>query len=59
LVAEYGRITDLAAAACLGVSGVFDGATSAAVRAVQEHAHITQDGICGPLTWGVLITGAP
>ena len=59
LVAEYGRITDLAAAACLGVSGVFDGATGVAVRAVQEHAGITQDQVVGPQTWSVLLTGAP
>jgi len=59
LIAEYGRITDLAAAACQEATGVFDAATAAAVRAVQEHMHLTQDGIVGPQTWGVLITGAP
>ena len=59
LVAVYGRITDLAAAACQESTGVFDAATKASVQAVQEHAHLTQDGICGPQTWGVLVTGAP
>ena len=59
LVAEYGRITGLAAAACQECTGVFDAATKTAVQAVQEHMHLTQDGICGPQTWGVLVTGAP
>ena len=59
LVAEYGRITGLPAAAAQEPTGVFDAATKTAVQAVQEHMHLTQDGIVGPVTWGVLITGAP
>jgi peptidoglycan hydrolase-like protein with peptidoglycan-binding domain len=58
LVAEYGRITNLAAAACQESTGVFDAATKTAVQAVQEHAHLTQDGVVGKDTWSVLITGS-
>ena len=59
LIAEYGRITGLAAAAAQECTGVFDAAMKASVQAVQEHAHITADSVVGPQTWGVLITGAP
>lgn len=58
LTACYGRITGLTAAACLAQTGTFDTATEAAVKAVQAHKGLTQDGIVGPLTWGVLITGS-
>lgn len=54
----YGRINALTAAACLAETGTYDGATVAAVKAVQAHKGIIQDGICGPQTWGVLITGS-
>lgn len=55
----YGRINGLAAAACLAETGTFDGPTAAAVKAVQAHKKLTQDGIVGPQTWGVLIAGNP
>jgi N-acetylmuramoyl-L-alanine amidase len=34
---------------------VYDDATTAAVRAFQEHRGLRVDGICGPETWGRLI----
>ena len=59
LVKVYGEITDLPDAARQEVTGVFDGATAAAVRAVQAHHSLTADGIVGPQTWGLLVTGKP
>ncbi|WP_020139644.1 peptidoglycan-binding domain-containing protein [Streptomyces sp. 351MFTsu5.1] len=38
------------------VSGVFDGATAAAVRAFQNDYGIPYDGIVGPRTWAALRT---
>lgn len=58
LLGCYGRITGLAAAACLGESGTFDATTTVAVRAVQSHKGLTVDGIVGPQTWSVLIAGS-
>jgi peptidoglycan hydrolase-like protein with peptidoglycan-binding domain len=58
LTQAYGQFTDTAAAACQMVTGTFDAATVSAVKAVQEHARITADGICGKDTWSVLITGS-
>jgi peptidoglycan hydrolase-like protein with peptidoglycan-binding domain len=37
---------------------VFGPATTAAVRAVQALFGIAQDGIVGPQTWSVLVTGS-
>ena len=59
LVKVYGEITDLPDAARQEVTGVFDGATATAVRAVQAHHSLTADGIVGPQTWGLLVTGKP
>jgi len=57
LTRVYGEITGLADAAALEVTGVFDGATKTAVQQVQAHGKIAMDGIVGPKTWSVLITG--
>ena len=59
LVAAYGRFTGLPDVACQEMTGTFDAATAASLHAVQAHAGITADQICGPKTWGVLVTGAP
>ena len=59
LVHLYGQITGLADAVCQMVTGNYDAATAACVRAMQGHARITADGIAGPQTWSVLITGTP
>jgi lysozyme len=58
LIRVYGEINAITAAACIGVTGTFDGPTTAAVKAVQAHKGLVQDGICGPMTWGVLIAGS-
>jgi Putative peptidoglycan binding domain len=46
-------------AAELAADGQYGPATAAAVRAVQQHYQITIDGITGPQTWSVLLTGSP
>lgn len=42
----------------LTLTGVFDAPTVAAVKAVQKAAKVTQDGIVGPTTWKIFVTGA-
>ena len=58
LTKVYGGFTGLAEAAGLEITGIFNAATKAAVEQVQSHAKITADGVVGPHTWSVLITGA-
>ena len=36
-------------------TGVYDEATEAAVRIVQEHAGLEGNGITGPLTWDAVV----
>ena len=59
LVAAYGRFTGLPDVACQEMTGTFDAATGDNLHAVQAHAGITADRICGKDTWSVLVTGAP
>jgi len=59
LVKVYGEFTGMAEVACQETTGTFDATTAANVRAVQAHAGITADQVAGPMTWGVLVTGAP
>ena len=59
LVKVYGGFTGLAEAAALEITGVFNAATKAAVQQVQAHAKVAADGVVGPLTWSVLLTGVP
>jgi hypothetical protein len=40
------------------VDGSFGNLTLGAVKACQKAAGIAQDGVCGPVTWSVLITGS-
>jgi peptidoglycan hydrolase-like protein with peptidoglycan-binding domain len=40
-----------------GVDGIYGPATIAAVRNVQHDHGLTVDGVCGPHTWSVLVTG--
>ena len=42
----------------LAIDGAFGPNTTAAVKQVQAAAHVTVDGIVGPVTWNVLVTGS-
>jgi peptidoglycan hydrolase-like protein with peptidoglycan-binding domain len=57
LVGTIGWINNLSAAKALKypVSGAFDPATLAGVKAVQHFFGLVQDGIVGPNTWRKLI----
>jgi|HubBroStandDraft_4_1064222.scaffolds.fasta_scaffold56907_4 peptidoglycan hydrolase-like protein with peptidoglycan-binding domain len=60
LVHTTGMLDGLGGAAqSLSVDGQYGPATVAAVRQVQHHYSITFDGITGPQTWSVLLTGSP
>ena len=41
----------------VGVSGVFGPITEQQVIAFQSAAHLTADGVVGPITWQALISG--
>jgi peptidoglycan hydrolase-like protein with peptidoglycan-binding domain len=58
LVNVIGTVNGLPPASGLAEDGVFGSATAAAVRAVQAFFGIAQDGIVGPQTWSVLVTGS-
>jgi len=57
LVALAGRLNGLQAA-LIDADGAYGPKTAAGVKAVQAHYGIGQDGVCGPATWSVLLTGA-
>lgn len=57
LLFQVGHILGLPDAV-VAASGQFDADTDKAVRAIQKHYGIAQDGICGKDTWSVLLTGA-
>ena len=42
----------------LAVDGVYGAVTKSAVAAIQHAADVTVDGVVGPATWAVLITGS-
>ena len=58
LVACFGRLNNIAPAACVLQTGTFDAATMAAVKAIQASRKLTVDGAVGEFTWSVLITGS-
>ena len=58
LAGVIGNVNSLPAASNLADDGVFGSATTAAVKAVQQLFGITRDGIVGPQTWSVLVTGS-
>lgn len=58
LVKVIGLVNTLDLAACQELTGTFDAATAAAVRQVQSWHKLTADGIVGPDTWSVLVTGS-
>jgi peptidoglycan hydrolase-like protein with peptidoglycan-binding domain len=59
LAGVVGNVNHLVPAMNLAVDGIFGPATTAAIKAVQAFSGIAQDGIVGPQTWGVLVTGSP
>ena len=59
LAKVIGQINSLATAAGLATDGSYGAETVAGIKEVQGHFKLTQDGITGPETWGVLVTGAP
>jgi murein L,D-transpeptidase YcbB/YkuD len=58
LASAIGTINNLPAASGLAEDGTFGATTTAAVIAVQAFFGIAQDGIVGPQTWSVLVTGS-
>ena len=38
-----------------GITGTVDETTDEAIRAFQKDAGLTEDGVCGPLTWAALV----
>src|SRR5208337_1446426 len=58
LAGVIGTVNNLPAASNLAEDGAFGPATTAAVKAVQQLFGIARDGIVGPQTWSVLVTGS-
>jgi peptidoglycan hydrolase-like protein with peptidoglycan-binding domain len=54
-----GQLTGIASGAGLAVDGSFGSKTDQAVRDTQSRYHLSVDGVAGPNTWSVLLTGAP
>lgn len=46
-------------AAVIPADGFFGPKTEDVLKAVQGAYGLAQDGVCGPATWGVLVTGSP
>jgi peptidoglycan hydrolase-like protein with peptidoglycan-binding domain len=59
LTQVVGAVKSVADAAALTVDGSFGPVTEQALRGIQTSFGITADGVCGPHTWGALLTGAP
>lgn len=57
LAALTGGLNGIHAAAGLTVDGIYGQLTATGIRAIQQHYGIAVDGICGPQTWSVLLTG--
>lgn len=58
LASLTGSLNGITAAAGLIGDGSYGPKTEAAVRGVQAHYRIAEDGVCGAATWSVLLTGA-
>jgi peptidoglycan hydrolase-like protein with peptidoglycan-binding domain len=52
-----GGLLGIPAAAGLTVDGQYGQLTGTGIRAIQQHYGINIDGVCGPQTWSVLLTG--
>lgn len=59
LTRVIGQINDLNLAAGLSTDGDFGPATKSGVEQVQKFFKLTADGVVGPKTWAVLVSGAP
>lgn len=57
LVRIIAQINNIAGAKDLVLDGDYGPATKDAVEAVQHHWALTEDGITGPATWALLVTG--
>lgn len=53
-----GTVNNLPPASNLAEDETFGSATTAAAKAVQQFFGIAPDGIVGPQTWSVLVTGS-
>ena len=58
LIKAVGESKNLDLAACQEITGVFDAPTKAALQQVQASWGVATDGIAGPVTWSVLVTGS-
>jgi len=58
LVAGIGKWNNLGAVTQIAQDGSFGPATTTAVKRVQQYFGLTQDGVCGPMTWSALVTGS-
>jgi peptidoglycan hydrolase-like protein with peptidoglycan-binding domain len=58
LIKAVGESKALDLAACQEITGTFDAATKAALQQVQASWNVAADGVCGNVTWSVLITGS-
>lgn len=59
LIRVAGQARDIPGAGDLTADGQFGPVTTDALKAVQAGYQLTPDGVCGPRSWSVLITGAP
>ena len=58
LVGGVGAWNNLGSITQITVDGAFGASTTTAVKRVQQYFGLTQDGICGPMTWSALVTGS-
>lgn len=57
LVQVIAKINNIAGAKSLVIDGNFGPGTKDALEAIQHHFGLTQDGVCGPATWALLVSG--
>jgi peptidoglycan hydrolase-like protein with peptidoglycan-binding domain len=57
LIKVLAQINNIAGAKDLVIDGNFGAATKDALEAIQHHWGLTQDGVCGPKSWALLVSG--
>lgn len=57
LIQVIAKINNIAGAKDLVIDGNFGAATKDGLEAVQHHFGLTEDGVCGPATWALLVSG--